>query len=115
MTSYSNLAAPSKAKRSNDPLPSPTDGLSRLANAGHKKNNDNKGLDSGDDEGDDEGDDDECGDVADESSFEYHDREHVADSLRCTGCREVLKAPVLQASCGERWHKLCFKKFKYIL
>jgi hypothetical protein len=45
---------------------------------------------------------------ADDSNFVNH----VADSLRCAACREILKIPILQASCGDRWHESCFKSLK---
>ena len=43
--------------------------------------------------------------------FDYSDK--YGDDLRCARCRLVLEEPVIQSSCGERWHNNCYKLTMY--
>lgn len=74
-------------------------------------------LDCDNDDGDDTDDDDKSdratGDDMQREPEKY--AEHVVETLRCAQCKKVLESPVLQASCGERWHQPCFKAFKYVV
>ena len=77
-------------------------------------------TDSGEQDDDDDDDDDDDGKAAlpnhrgttQVAADNYVN--HVTDALRCAECKGILQIPILQATCGDRWHEVCFKTSKYL-
>ena len=64
-------------------------------------------------EGDDDQDDDVHSSHLSLQSMQFDYSEKCGDDLRCARCRFVLEEPVIQSSCGERWHNNCYKQTMY--